>query len=69
MKQGIDAPLTRLEARHRDLDEAVTRLDRRAYLTPNEQEKVSALKREKLRTKDRITALRRSSWPPPPDGE
>ena len=36
MKLAIDSPLMDLEARHRDLDIAVSRLDRRAYLTPSE---------------------------------
>lgn len=63
MKQAIDAPLTDLEARHRDLDMAVSRLDRRAYLTPNEQRTVADLKKEKLWTKDRIAKLRRSEPP------
>ena len=63
MKQGIDSPLNHLEARHRDLDVAVSRLDRRAYLTPNEQRTVADLKKEKLWTKDRIMVLRKSEPP------
>jgi hypothetical protein len=63
MKQGIDLPLTDLEARHHDLDVAVSRLGRRAYLTPNEQRAVADLKKEKLWTKDRIAVLRRSEPP------
>jgi hypothetical protein len=63
MKLGIDSPLTDLEMRHRDLDLAVSRLDKRAYLTPNEQRTVADLKKEKLWTKDRIAHLRRSEPP------
>jgi len=63
MKQGIDSPLNDLEARHRDLDVAVSRLDRRPYLTPNEQRVVVDLKKEKLWTKDRIMVLRKSEPP------
>ncbi len=67
MKQGIvETHLNHLEARHRDLDVAVSRLGRRAYLTPSEQRTVSDLKKERLLTKDRIAVLRRSE-PPPPD--
>jgi uncharacterized protein YdcH (DUF465 family) len=55
--------LTHLEARHRDLKTAVTELDRRSYLTPAEQREVADLKKEKLLTKDRIVALRRSEPP------
>ncbi|HEX5099477.1 MAG TPA: YdcH family protein [Polyangiaceae bacterium] len=65
MKQGTaEFHLNHLEARHRDLDEAVARLGRRAYLTPSEQRTVSDLKKERLLTKDRITVLRRSEPPP-----
>jgi uncharacterized protein YdcH (DUF465 family) len=64
MKQTIaDAHLNHLEARHRDLDNAVQRLGRRAYLTPSEQRTVSDLKKERLWTKDRIMVLRRSEPP------
>ena len=63
MKLAYDSPLTDLEARHRDLDVAVSRLDRRAYLTPNEQRTVVDLKKERLWTKDRIEVLRRSEPP------
>ena len=66
MKLGIEAHLNHLETRHRDLDVAVSRLDKRAYLTPNEQQTVAALKKERLRTKDKIEVLRRSDAPPPP---
>ncbi|HEX6276786.1 MAG TPA: YdcH family protein [Polyangiaceae bacterium] len=55
--------LSTLESRHRDLDQTVSRLDRRAYLTPTEQQTVAQLKKEKLMTKDRIVKLR-SSYPP-----
>ncbi len=65
MKQGIAVShLNHLEARHRDLDVAVARLGRRAYLTPSEQRTVSDLKKERLLTKDRIAVLRRSDPPP-----
>ena len=54
--------LVNLETRHRDLDDTVSRLERRAYLTPTEQRTVSELKKEKLLTKDRIVKLK--SIPP-----
>jgi len=60
----VDEYLSNLESRHRDLDDTVTRLERRAYLTPTEQQTISQLKKEKLLTKDRIVKLR-SSYPPP----
>jgi uncharacterized protein YdcH (DUF465 family) len=45
------------------LDDTVSRLERRAYLTPTEQRTISELKKEKLLTKDRIVKLK--STPPP----
>lgn len=60
MKEVMQArDLNDLEERHRNLDVAVTRLERRAYLTPSEQMTMTNLKKEKLLTKDRIAALRR----------
>lgn len=60
MKEVMQArDLDHLEERHRNLDVAVTRLERRAYLTPSEQMTMTNLKKEKLLTKDRIAALRR----------
>ena len=65
MKESVNGQyLTHLEERHRDLKSAVNELDRRAYLTPNEQREIADLKKEKLLTKDRIVALRRSEPPP-----
>ena len=46
-----------LEAEHRNLDERVRMLSRRAYLTPEEQREAAVLKRMKLSAKDRIHAL------------
>jgi uncharacterized protein YdcH (DUF465 family) len=48
-----------LEMKHRSLDDAVTRLGRRAYLTPGEQREFAELKKQKLLTKDQLTVLRR----------
>lgn len=48
-----------LETKHRTLDEAVTRLGRRAYLTPGEQREITELKKQKLLTKDQLAVLRR----------
>ena len=55
--------LNALEARHRHLDDTVTRLARRAFLTPTEQREVADLKKEKLLMRDRIEVLRRSEPP------
>jgi len=48
-----------LERRHRSLDSEVHRLERRVYLNSMEQHRVSEMKKEKLRTRDRIEDLRR----------
>jgi uncharacterized protein YdcH (DUF465 family) len=52
--------LVELERLHRELDNKVSRLERRAYLTPSEQAVMSNLKKEKLRAKDAIASLRRT---------
>lgn len=51
--------LVQLERQHSELKEAVKRLERRSYLTPNEQFEVSTLKKQKLAAKDQIVALKR----------
>ena len=48
-----------LELKHRTLNEQVDRLARRAYLTPTEQRIVTALKKERLLTRDLLTQMRR----------
>ena len=53
-KQALLAELT---AEHRRLDEELQQLERRRALTPSEQAEISRLKKQKLRTKDRIARL------------
>ncbi|HVU04637.1 MAG TPA: DUF465 domain-containing protein [Polyangiaceae bacterium] len=48
-----------LEEHHRNLDERLKVLTRRAYLTPDEQREASQIKRQKLVAKDRMVALSR----------
>lgn len=59
-KQSFDprATLAQLEEQHRTLKQKVAYLDRRAILTPSEQREASALKKQKLATKDAIVALK-----------
>ena len=52
----VEPILDELTAEHRRLDERVRELERRVSLTPTEQVELSRLKKEKLRTKDRIRA-------------
>jgi len=51
--------VSELERRHRELDAEVSRLERRAYLTPDEQRLMTDMKKEKLWAKDQIASLRR----------
>lgn len=51
--------LNEAEHRHKSLDARVKELGRRAYLTPSEQVEMADLKKQKLKTKDEIHALRR----------
>jgi uncharacterized protein YdcH (DUF465 family) len=61
MKQALtENRVHELEQKHRTLDQQVSRLERRTYLTPLEQRQVTDLKKEKLRTKDLLFSLRRS---------
>jgi uncharacterized protein YdcH (DUF465 family) len=53
--------LNTVEAQHRELDARIRELDRRSYLTPSEQREVAELKKQKLRAKDEMFALRRGS--------
>jgi len=52
--------LTAIEAHHRALDKRLKELARRAYLTPDEQVEVAELKKQKLKAKDELHALRSS---------
>jgi uncharacterized protein YdcH (DUF465 family) len=58
---SIDGPheLFRAEARHRELDQRLKDLGRRAYLTPTEQFEVAELKKQRLLLKDEVSTLRK----------
>lgn len=58
MKEPMSMPLESLQAKHRELDLQIRHLERRAHLTPTEQQHAVVLKKQKLATKDRIFALR-----------
>ena len=53
--------LSLLEQKHRNLNEEVDRLERRPYLTPEEQRQVTELKKQKLAAKDEIFAIRQQT--------
>jgi hypothetical protein len=46
-----------LRTAHAMLNDELESLNRRAYLTPSEQQRTRVIKKEKLRTKDRIRLL------------
>ncbi|CAN5175391.1 hypothetical protein BH11MYX1_BH11MYX1_23410 [soil metagenome] len=49
--------LAELTAEHRRLDQQVQQLEKRRALTPAERTEIANLKKQKLRTKDRIARL------------
>jgi len=54
--------LNELETQHNLLDREIKRLERRGnHITPPEQLRATVLKKERLRAKDRLAELRRSS--------
>jgi uncharacterized protein YdcH (DUF465 family) len=61
MKEVAEARLDKLQQLHRSLDDEVRRLERRAFLTPDEQRQMSELKKQKLAAKDEIFAIKRDA--------
>lgn len=60
MKEPLVAPgVNEVEQRHRSLAQQVDALERRAFLTPDEQRRISELKKLKLAAKDQLARLRR----------
>lgn len=52
--------LNTVEAQHHKLDERLKELGRRATLTPIEQREVAELKKQKLKAKDELVALKQA---------
>jgi uncharacterized protein YdcH (DUF465 family) len=61
MKEMAEARLDKLQQLHRSLDDEVRKLERRAFLTPDEQRQMSDLKKQKLAAKDEIFAIKRDA--------
>ncbi len=64
LSHEVDSGTERLsatETQHRTLDMRVQELGKRSHLTPAEQVEVAELKKEKLKLKDEIQALRAGS--------
>lgn len=57
--EALQFRLNVAESRHRELDARLKELGRHAYLTPAEQREIAELKKQKLRAKDEMVALRR----------
>ncbi|HEY2404550.1 MAG TPA: YdcH family protein [Polyangiaceae bacterium] len=60
MEPFSNGQLRELEQQHRALNDQVDRLERRAYLTPDEQRVITDLKKQKLRAKDLLSVMRRT---------
>jgi len=56
----IRSQLSVVEARHRELDQRLKELGRHPYPTPGEQREIAELKKQKLKMKDELAALRRA---------
>jgi uncharacterized protein YdcH (DUF465 family) len=56
-EEGAGSEVTRLKARHDEIERRLTELERHLSLTPDEQIERSQLKKEKLRAKDRLALL------------
>jgi hypothetical protein len=59
LRGGVHERLSVVEARHRALEERLSELGRRPFLTPREQVEIAELKKHKLRAKDELFDLRR----------
>jgi uncharacterized protein YdcH (DUF465 family) len=59
-RTATTATIKTLEQRHQTLAQQVAQLERRAFLTPQEQFEVAELKKQKLATKDRLFEMRKA---------
>ena len=58
MKRMVDGSVSDLEAKTRDLEQQIHKLDRRGlHMTPWEQEESTRLKKLRLANKDRLASL------------
>jgi uncharacterized protein YdcH (DUF465 family) len=55
--EGVEQEMVRLKERHTEIERRLSELDRHISLTPDEQLERAGLKKEKLRSKDRIAIL------------
>ena len=54
---GLEQEMTRLRDRHSEIEKRLSELGRHISLTPDEQLERAQLKKEKLRSKDRLLIL------------
>jgi hypothetical protein len=57
-QSGRQQQLVRLQQAHHSLEAELEGLTRRAYLTPSEETRARAIKKQKLQTKDRMRVLK-----------
>ena len=55
--EGTEQEMVRLKERHSEIERRLSELERHISLTPEEQVERAGLKKEKLRSKDRIALL------------
>ena len=55
--EGTEHEMVRLRERHSEIERRLSELERHISLTPEEQVERAGLKKEKLRSKDRIALL------------
>lgn len=55
--EGMEHEMVRLRERHSEIERRLSELERHISLTPEEQVERAGLKKEKLRSKDRIALL------------
>ena len=61
MNDQMSEELKQLAARHHDLDDRLSKLSTRHYLSEPEQLEEVTLKKQKLQLKDRMESIRRQS--------
>jgi hypothetical protein len=65
MKATTTMEIQRLQSAHATLKFELQSLSRRAHLTPTEEQRAREIKKEKLRTKDRLRVLSHRAVPDP----
>ncbi len=59
--QSVDERIRQIEAHHQALEDRLKELSSHVHMTPEEQVEAAQIKKAKLKAKDELAALRRSS--------